>query len=514
MSEPNDTAKRRGIATRAIAAAAWSLALVALVWPLRLVNVRVLSRAGPYLFGYWTYLNMLLVLIPSLLVFGGPRVLVYFLPGCPGPSRRRLVLAFTALGVLGTFVGLGLVGLFPVLHGYLGIREHTRAVMIFLVTAVPLQVLNQVLTGALQGALRLADSEKARNIPNVITLVAVITVFLAAPEMAARNHVLWMMGIILGRLVLCLVWLTVLCVRTFGGPGDNTASWFPRGFWRYGGYLHLNQLVDFVYMHADEWIVLYFFHFEGLAGYRVARSLARMIGVIPTALRNIVFSMFCQLQSPDDSDRRRRAFRLSVLINSVPSITLALVLVCFSTEIVGFMNPDYLPEAARILLLLAATASVTGLGGVNASYIMGRGGSRYTFLVASVGGAVQLALTWLLLSNGEGTFGVALARVLGMVVMLTLTTWWVLRRLPGAIPSAYLVGATVVTATAVVTGTTELSLIVRTVILAVGAVGVVVVSVLQMERPFRRLLFSPWKLFQLVLAEGRMKAGRDVRDGE
>ncbi|HUU42454.1 MAG TPA: hypothetical protein VMX57_01660, partial [Planctomycetota bacterium] len=258
MTDSGNTGQGK-VATRAIAAAAWSVALLAFIWPLRLVNLTVLNRSGVHVFGFWTYLNMLLALIPSLCLFGGSRVLVYFLPKCPEGTKRRFVMSFAALAMSGALVGLGVIFLFPSLHAYLGIEEHSRLVMLFLLVAVPIEVINQVIRGLLQGSLRLADSEKALGIPQAIELLLLVIVFLVFPDFALRHHVMLLMGTIVLRLLVTLAASAAMGVGTLREDVDGTTRPLPRGMWRYAGYLHLNQLVDFVYMHADRWIVLYFF---------------------------------------------------------------------------------------------------------------------------------------------------------------------------------------------------------------------------------------------------------------
>jgi O-antigen/teichoic acid export membrane protein len=284
--------------------------------------------------------------------------------------------------------------------------------------------------------------------------------------------------------------------------------------WKYSGFLQLNQLVDFVHMQADQWIVLYCLKdptdpsgarsLAILGGYNLARSLARFVGVVPIALRGIVFSTLCQFQDESQIERSRRTFRLSVLIDNLVSFPVALLMMCFAREIVGFMSGKYPPVVAQVLLLVAGMAAVTNLAGASAVYVMGRGGSRFTFIVTAIGAAAQVALTWLLLSLGGRELSVAVARTAGLMVMLVLTAGWMLRNLPRAIPAAWIVSAVVLVVTAVAVFYGEPRLLWRVGLFAAGTAVVMAANLRQMDAVIRRLVLSPWRMLRLVVEEQKM----------
>lgn len=514
MTEDTDTT-RPPIATRAISGAAWAMGLLVVLLPLRLVNATVISRTGGadgiQVFGFWIYLNMLVMLLPSLFLFGGPRVLVYFLPKCAEGSHRRFVLMFGALAMGSTLLGLAIVFLFPALRRVLGIDEHFHLVGALLVVGTPLQVATLVLVAALQGAMRLADAEKVRSLPQGLAVGVLIVVFLLWPGFALEHHVPVLIAAMGLSLLVTLVWALLLFSRVFRrAEGTPAADGFPAGLWHYAGYLHLNQLVDFIYMRADHWIVLYCFGFKVLAGYAVARRLAGLVGVIPLSLRGIMFSTFCQLHASRDLDRSRRVFRLSVLANNCLAFPVSLLLVCFSREAVGIISGNYPAAAGRILVLLAGASAVCGLGGVNASYIMSRGRSQFTFVVGTIGGVIQLLLTWFFLAMGGEGLGVAAARSVAAVLMLVPTTWCVHRLLPRAVPGAYLVGVACTAAVALTVGLGDFGVPGRAAFFLVGAVVVTTTSIRQMEPAVRRLAFSPPAAAQAD--DGGAEDGGGVRD--
>lgn len=272
-----------------------------------------------------------------------------------GTPEDRAQIFWTALSLN---VCLGVIGgllIWPVAAYFFGnvfkvedaLRPEVKAVVPWLVLAVPIATLSGVLTGALQGRERFLEL-------NLISVVNSV-VFQLVPLLMAK---LWAvdLGVLLPAAILTRLFTLILlydrCRRSvFGGHPISFARAEANRLLRFGGWVTIISFISPMMVILDRFIIGSMLGAKAVSYYTVPFQLADRTTIIPVALSSAIFPRLAIAARDEEVRISNESFR-TVLCIMTPLLTVGIMLI--EPFLSWWINVAFAREAGlvgRILLL-------------------------------------------------------------------------------------------------------------------------------------------------------------------
>lgn len=153
--------------------------------------------------------------------------------------------------------------------------------------------------------------------------------------------------------------------------------------------------------------------FSGMADYDVGDQWRLLILFVPTSICAIVLPILSSI-SNDEKPKFWKVLNLNILLNGAVTALIALLVIAFSGIILSFYGPDY--NNPFPLIVLSITCIFISIAAVVGNAIVSLGYMWTSLLFNLIWASIVLTLTYLLLENGHGVNGVAIAMLISYVI--------------------------------------------------------------------------------------------------
>jgi O-antigen/teichoic acid export membrane protein len=407
------------IVHRAVRASKWMLYLSASALAAGFCTNILLARIGPVALGFYGLLMLIVSVINTFFVLGGPNVIVNYLPKTPGSLKGAFLLQYAVVVVLfsASCLALGLVfpGLIRLMFG-----SHLQVPVIrYMGLLLPILVLQFLVWGVLQADLRfrvLAVSQNSISWFYCLLIAGAIGVGALGPGRVGDHSAMLVMIVAVANGLAILVGVFFVRVEGARSAVKSARLSFPQGFWTFVLTLHAGTLLNFMVTNAGPLFVVQNLTLADLGYFRAVAVLAQFVGWVPMVLDRSFYPTVCELvRSGKSVDRFYERFaRLYLTTSSF----IALVLMLFSRELLAVFGRSF-SDAGFVLLELMCAAGMlcAPLIYLNFALVTAHQKTVHTMGAYAVGAASAILFYGVLVQR-YGLVGVGVAHLLLQLVML------------------------------------------------------------------------------------------------
>jgi O-antigen/teichoic acid export membrane protein len=315
----------------------------------------VLGRVGPETLGFYGFLMLMVALINTFFVFGGPNILVTFFPRIDESIRPAFIIACATVVFGFGCLLFSLCLLFPSLLELVFGRQLGVPVPLYLAIMLPILLMQFLFWAILQAGLEfkiLAVSQNSVSWVNFILVAAMLTAGLLTPAGGAEQRTILLFAVIVANCMPILLGVFYIHKR-YTSRWSSHARWYlPEGFWRFALSLHGGAWLNFFIVNAAPLFIVRDLGLRELGYFRAVSILAQFVGWVPMVLDKPFYATVCKLLSTNKPLNHvyERFSRLYMISSSV----VALVLLLFSRELLGVFGKSFSDSSHLLLLILCA----------------------------------------------------------------------------------------------------------------------------------------------------------------
>ena len=393
-----DTLSTTEIRQRSIKGAKWLILMNGMGMPAAFLIALLLGRAGPAALGYYALAQILIGVITTFVIYGGPAVLAVFMPKIPNAGDRgRFLFSYTLILFAMMVVALGLFWMLPSAFEFLLQRDFDmRNYGWFMLLALVI-VSAETLANSANGLMLIKVTAVARQMMRTILLPLVAILFFWKREIL----VAYGMQCILGGFFAGYLVSAAICV--YGLSREHrfrmAAGWFlPRGFWGFSLTTMLATIFTFLYGNFDRMAVLSIQDVAGLGMYQAVISLSMLIGLVPQMLGSTLVPMFASLLATGKIDAVLKAYGMLQRIGSILMTAAALFLISYSSELLSLFGNTY-SSYDYLLSLFSVQYVVTSLHFGNTPILTAYEKNTFRLSVSTVQIFIQITGTILFIKS-------------------------------------------------------------------------------------------------------------------
>lgn len=248
--------------------------------------------------------------------------------------------------------------------------------------------------------------------------------------------VLSVIGAITLRSPLGLIWgligaafFEVIYTFAVAGPRPKLAYEFEKikGVIRRGVWVTLFGIFDYVYTTADNVVVGRMLGVSPLGIYSNAYKISTTpLTEVGDVFYRVTFPLFSKIS--DEKERLKRAFYMNTAVNAFLMTIAGILIFTFATLIVHIVLGPGWEGAIPVVKLLAVLGVVRGISASTSSLLMAKQRQKDTAIVTLVS-AVGLLIPIVPLVNAYGIIGAGIAAIIGTLISLPLTVYYILKTL-------------------------------------------------------------------------------------
>lgn len=438
------------IRKRSITGTKWVIVMNGMGMPAAFLIALLLGRAGPAVLGGYALVQILIGVITTFVIYGGPPLLSVFMPKIPNAEDRgRLLFSYTLILFAIMISALSLFALFPKGFEFLLQRKFDMANYGWFVFLSIMVVVAETLANVASGLMLIKVTAIARQMMRVVLLPLVSILFIFKREiLIAYGMQVIFCGVFVGYLI-----GAVICVISISSEQrfKMEVGWFlPRGFWAFSLSTMAATVFSFIYENFDRMSVLFIQDVEGLGMYQAVISFTTLVELIPKMLGTTMVPMFSSLLATKKTDATRKAYDVLQRIGFILMIGSALFLISYSSELLSLFGSSY-SSYSYILTIFCVAAVVTSPHFGNTPILIAYEKNTFRFTVSMFQILLQVAGTMLFIRS-LGIMSIVWAKVICRILAnITCTVFVIFRMKLGlTLPHTYMVGIVVAIATAVI----------------------------------------------------------------
>jgi O-antigen/teichoic acid export membrane protein len=432
------------IKRRSISGTKWLVLMNGLGMPTAFLIALMLGRIGPEALGVYAIVQILIGVITTFVVYGGPPVLSVFLPKlASAEDRGRFVFSYLVILLVFMVAILVLFWLFPKLLAFLLRREfsmHSYGWFIALALAI---VATETFANAASGLMLIKVTAIARQMMRTVLLPLVAILFFFRRDLLIEHAMPFILGGFLGGYVAAAV-IAFIGIHRDGRFSLHRGWLLPRGFWAFSSVAMASTIFTFFYGNFDRMAVLSIQDLEGLGRYQAVLSVNAFIEHIPALVVPSLIPTFSNLLAAGREETFKRAFVLLCRWAVVPVTVVSLITMGFSHTLLSVFGATY-AEYYWLLTLFGLTAIVRSLNLVTSTINTCMEHNTFRFVQQLSMILIQCVLTLALISAygviaiaGAKMISVAIASVSGVLYIFFIIG--MSRKLPLSYKAAVLVG--------------------------------------------------------------------------
>ena len=435
-----DALSTEEIKKRSIKGAKWLILMNGLGMPVAFLIALLLGRIGPATLGVYALAQIVVGVVTTFIIYGGPPVLPVFMPKIHNAGDRgRFLFSYTLILFAAMTAALVLFWLFPKSFEFLLQREFDMRNYGWFILLTIVVVAAETLASTADSLMLIKVTAIARQMTRTILLPLVAVLFFFRRDILADHGMLIILGGFFAGYLAC----TIICAIGIARDPQfqmRTGWMLPRGFWAFSLTTMLATVFTFLYTNFDRMAVLSIQDVKGLGMYQAVISLSSLTGLIPQLLGATLVPMFSTLLAAGKMDAVRKTYDLLHSIGSVLMTFAALFLIAYSNELLALFGNAY-SSYSYLLSLFSVQYVVTSLHIGNTPILTAlqknafRLGTNLMQILIQIGGTLAFA----------GAFGVpaiALSKMAGVVCSNVASMLYVTKKIGSGftVPRRYKVG--------------------------------------------------------------------------
>ncbi len=190
--------------------------------------------------------------------------------------------------------------------------------------------------------------------------------------------------------------------------------------------LFLNSLTLFVMAHSSLWIVAAFLSDEEVAIFGSVTRLVLLTAMALSVVNAVIPPLISQLSAQNQKDKLEKILRLTASIAAIPSVIILLLYMIFGNYVLSSVFGVFYSQGAIILAILSFAQIVYVFVG-SCGYVLVMNGFQKTMMFISMGSMVLAVSLGIGLVKLYGTFGVAIACALSLIIQQILLLYFARR---------------------------------------------------------------------------------------
>lgn len=408
-----DSLSTAEIKRRSISGTKWLVVMNSLGIPASFLVTLMLGRVGPEALGTYALAQMLIAVITTFAVYGGPPVLSVFVPKLPRrEDRGRFMFSYLLIQLFGISTVLALFWLFPGVFGFLLQREFDMGNYGWFVLLALAVSATEVLAATASGLMLIKVTAIARQMMRLILLPLVAVLFFFRRALLIEHA----MPIVLGGFL--AGYLAAAVISLIGISRDTRFSmrpgWvLPRGFWAFSLSTMAATVFTFLYGNFDRMTVLSIQDVAGLGMYQAVISINHLIDLVPQMLGSTFVPAFSSFLATGDKGAVVKAYDLLQRAGSTFMTLAALFLIAYSHEILALFGEGY-ASYAYLLAIFCVASSFHSLFFGNTPVLIAYQKNAFRFTVSAVQISIQVIGTLCFIET-YGILAIALSKVAGLL---------------------------------------------------------------------------------------------------
>jgi O-antigen/teichoic acid export membrane protein len=398
----------------------------------------LLGRIGPAVLGTYALAQILIGVITTFVVYGGPPVLSVFIPKLSSAielGRFLFTYSVILLGIM--MLVLALFWLCPnsfefLLQSKFDMQNYTWFVALAIVIVVA-----ELLAGAASGLMLIKVSAIARQMMRIVMLPMVAALFVWKREILIDYG----LPCILGGFVAGYIAAAAMCA--FAILSDmrqvrlQVGFFIPPGFWAFSLSTMMATIFSFIYGNFDRMTVLTIQDVTGLGTYQAVLCLSMLIGLLPQIIGTTLIPIFSSLLASENPFAIHKAYQLLQRMGLLLISILSLFIISYCHELLELFGKSY-SSYDYLLSLFSVQSVITSLNFLNAPILAIFQKNLFRLTVNFLQLCLQITLTIMFLPT-YGVFAVASAKIFGVVFTSIIYMFYVRDRLPinFPVPSTY-----------------------------------------------------------------------------
>lgn len=424
----------------------WVLALSILAIPLSYVRTWLLGQVGDdgLVLGTYAVVMIFFNVVTTFAILGGASVMTGLLPKQQtDTAKANLAASYAVLSIGMAAALLAAIFMVPPFTDLVFSNQDAHAQRIWFVGLGIAVVVSQLVIYILSGLMHFRLVAVLSQLQLlVVSAVAAVSVFLD-PKILEQNAIpVLVVTIGLAHLIIALVGARSIARAL---PRPQSVVSYPKGFWRFSGFVHLNTLATFAYTNIDQLIVATWIGTRELGAYFALLQIAMLITFIPMRIGQVMLSSFSNLVGSGNYEDLGRAYQKLCRLILMLSTPIAFALILFSQSIAALFG-DWLVEQHHYLILLAAAIYVGAIGSINAMLVLAHERSFLYAINSAVMISLQLGISLIFIEQygvWSVIFGKA-AAILSAQIGLFCIIRYGLKEVALLPPREYFVGVTIV----------------------------------------------------------------------
>ena len=376
--------KTEDIKKKSIAGAKYTVLLTLLTIPLTYgVNI-ILGRISPEALGTYGLVLIFIAVITTFILFAGNTLVVKKLPEIEDNKKLSFLLTYMLLTLFASVIFIILMLLFPNIFKLITQTELTPTVLKFFILFVPVVIIQQLVIYSLNGIMEIKTSVILQKIIPVGNFIFILSLFIFFRELIARNYrvLIWATYISL-TLISAIIGSYLLSQKLKKKHYTNKVKFFiPDNFWLFAIFVHISTILFFAYGKMDQLFILKYFDIHEFGLYYAALQTAMMIRLAPMLIGRVLLPTFSNLLASNEIKLIQKGYRETVKYNTLMIISVALLCIFFSRQIMGMFGEAYIQN--HLVLVILGIFFMTGSIGTVANPLITAKGKVGLLLLNSV----------------------------------------------------------------------------------------------------------------------------------
>lgn len=390
----------------------WILIINIVAAPVQFLISLMLGRISPELLGKYGFLEILLNLVITVGMFGGPNLMIRYIPSISQDkialfiskyikySFILLISIFLLIIILSQFTFFDLEFIFgkstPPLH-----------FLKWIVLWSVLYLLYYILNSSQSALLRLKDFAIASKMYFFVLFVMLIVFYFCG----VRSWEL----IFFSSIVAIIFSITFILKKNskdfiiFNTKGYS----FPKGFWRYSFLMYISTFLTFLYEKLDQIIILFVYDLKYLGIYFGIMKIAFVSKMIPQIINRGLISSLSSLIQINAIDQIKIYYRKIINANYLICALISIVIILFSDFILNLFGSTF-SEYRFLLLLFIITAFIDFYDTLNVNILIVKGEDKKVLTNTILKNVTFLISAFLLLPLYD-LEGLVIARIISLL---------------------------------------------------------------------------------------------------
>ncbi|WP_055436219.1 lipopolysaccharide biosynthesis protein [Lacinutrix algicola] len=398
----------------------WILIINILAAPIQFLISLMLGRVSPELLGKYGFLEILLNLVITVGMFGGPNLMIRYIPSISKENVALFIskyIKYSFLLLISIFILFGLLNQlsFFDLEFLLGKSTPPLHFVKWIVLWSVLYLLYYILNSSQSALLRLKDFAIASKMYFFIMFIMLIVFYFYG----VRSWELIFFSSIIA-IIFSIVFILKKNSKDFIVFKTKEYK-FPKGFWRYSVLMYISTFLTFLYEKLDQIIILFVYDLKYLGIYFGIMKIAFISKMIPQIINRGLISSLSSLIQINALDEIKAYYNKIINANYLICALISIVTILFSDLILNLFGSTF-SDYRLLLLLFVITAFIDFYDTLNVNILIVKGEDKKVLTNTILKNITFLISVFILLPIFD-LEGLVLARIISLIFGVVYTKY-------------------------------------------------------------------------------------------